>query len=327
MGWLLSAWKRHGGSRRPLLSTFACSWEVLAPGITGTRPGSACCERPAGCCARWMPWTPCGSFTPFSSQPERGPEPCCLFQDPGPPQTPFSFLFRILFGERPYWWVHETDYYSNASTPAIQQFPLTCETGPGRVPHPGGEHGDSLSMGPRGPDHTGWVLAWLGPLSQPLSPSCGATALPWWGGGRAAPERSRPLPSVCADVAAQHKSCWGRAQPRAGSSSTGKGLTRPHCNPVGIFLSVVAAGLGLRVASARAFEGGRCPLPCPDCRTGQSCSSCCSGTRLGMGARCHDPAVWEPQGTACSQGGLTGGFLLTQGAPPAMPWAQQACTT
>uniref|UniRef100_A0A8B9E3P7 glucose-6-phosphatase n=1 Tax=Anser cygnoides TaxID=8845 RepID=A0A8B9E3P7_ANSCY len=130
MGWLLSAWKRHGGSRRPLLSTFACSWEVLAPGITGTRPGSACCER-AGCCARWMPWTPCGSFTPFSSQPERGPEPCCLFQDPGPPQTPFSFLFRILFGERPYWWVHETDYYSNASTPAIQQFPLTCETGPG----------------------------------------------------------------------------------------------------------------------------------------------------------------------------------------------------
>ncbi|KAM6399256.1 glucose-6-phosphatase catalytic subunit 1 [Rhynochetos jubatus] len=37
----------------------------------------------------------------------------------------------ILFGERPYWWVHETDYYGNSSAPEIQQFPLTCETGPG----------------------------------------------------------------------------------------------------------------------------------------------------------------------------------------------------
>lgn len=47
---------------------------------------------------------------------------------------PFSFLFRILFGERPYWWVLDTDYYGNSSAPEIQQFPLTCETGPGRVP-------------------------------------------------------------------------------------------------------------------------------------------------------------------------------------------------
>lgn len=44
------------------------------------------------------------------------------------------FLFRILFGERPYWWVLDTDYYGNNSAPEIQQFPLTCETGPGRVP-------------------------------------------------------------------------------------------------------------------------------------------------------------------------------------------------
>uniref|UniRef100_A0A674JXV1 Phosphatidic acid phosphatase type 2/haloperoxidase domain-containing protein n=1 Tax=Terrapene triunguis TaxID=2587831 RepID=A0A674JXV1_9SAUR len=43
----------------------------------------------------------------------------------------FSFHYRILFGQRPYWWVHETGYYGNASTPVIQQFPLTCETGPG----------------------------------------------------------------------------------------------------------------------------------------------------------------------------------------------------
>ncbi|NXJ96868.1 G6PC phosphatase, partial [Corythaixoides concolor] len=43
-----------------------------------------------------------------------------------------NLVFKwILFGERPYWWVHETDYYSNTSTPEVQQFPLTCETGPG----------------------------------------------------------------------------------------------------------------------------------------------------------------------------------------------------
>ncbi|KFR03283.1 Glucose-6-phosphatase, partial [Opisthocomus hoazin] len=43
-----------------------------------------------------------------------------------------NLVFKwILFGERPYWWVHETDYYSNTSAPEIQQFPLTCETGPG----------------------------------------------------------------------------------------------------------------------------------------------------------------------------------------------------
>ncbi|TKS92316.1 Glucose-6-phosphatase [Collichthys lucidus] len=37
----------------------------------------------------------------------------------------------LLFGERPYWWVQETDYYGNSSQPMIEQFPLTCETGPG----------------------------------------------------------------------------------------------------------------------------------------------------------------------------------------------------
>ncbi|KAM9112813.1 glucose-6-phosphatase catalytic subunit 1-like [Pangshura tecta] len=37
----------------------------------------------------------------------------------------------ILFGQRPYWWVRETGYYGNASSPVLQQFPLTCETGPG----------------------------------------------------------------------------------------------------------------------------------------------------------------------------------------------------
>ncbi|XP_019361070.1 PREDICTED: glucose-6-phosphatase-like isoform X1 [Gavialis gangeticus] len=43
-----------------------------------------------------------------------------------------NLVFKwILFGQRPYWWVHETNYYDNTSVPVIQQFPLTCETGPG----------------------------------------------------------------------------------------------------------------------------------------------------------------------------------------------------
>uniref|UniRef100_A0A023FWU3 glucose-6-phosphatase n=1 Tax=Amblyomma parvum TaxID=251391 RepID=A0A023FWU3_AMBPA len=39
----------------------------------------------------------------------------------------------MLHGERPYWWVHETDVYNRtgAGTPAIRQYSLTCETGPG----------------------------------------------------------------------------------------------------------------------------------------------------------------------------------------------------
>ncbi|XP_045924584.1 glucose-6-phosphatase a, catalytic subunit, tandem duplicate 1 isoform X2 [Micropterus dolomieu] len=38
---------------------------------------------------------------------------------------------RVLFGERPYWWVHETRYYGGEPAPSLQQFPITCETGPG----------------------------------------------------------------------------------------------------------------------------------------------------------------------------------------------------
>ncbi|KAJ8364646.1 hypothetical protein SKAU_G00134770 [Synaphobranchus kaupii] len=43
-----------------------------------------------------------------------------------------NLVFKwVLFGERPYWWVHETPYYNNSSFPNIEQFPITCETGPG----------------------------------------------------------------------------------------------------------------------------------------------------------------------------------------------------
>ncbi|XP_065765301.1 glucose-6-phosphatase catalytic subunit 1 isoform X2 [Muntiacus reevesi] len=38
---------------------------------------------------------------------------------------------RVLFGQRPYWWVLDTDYYTNTAAPLIKQFPVTCETGPG----------------------------------------------------------------------------------------------------------------------------------------------------------------------------------------------------
>ncbi|CAN9508664.1 unnamed protein product [Ophioblennius macclurei] len=43
-----------------------------------------------------------------------------------------NLVFKwILFGERPYWWVHETPYYAAGEAPHIEQYPMTCETGPG----------------------------------------------------------------------------------------------------------------------------------------------------------------------------------------------------
>lgn len=44
----------------------------------------------------------------------------------------FLIIIRILFGHRPYWWVHETVIYPNQSSPCLEQFPITCETGPGK---------------------------------------------------------------------------------------------------------------------------------------------------------------------------------------------------
>lgn len=42
-----------------------------------------------------------------------------------------QILKWILHGERPYWWIHETPLYSNTTLPDVQQFVMTCETGPG----------------------------------------------------------------------------------------------------------------------------------------------------------------------------------------------------
>ncbi|XP_023419081.1 glucose-6-phosphatase 3 isoform X4 [Cavia porcellus] len=36
----------------------------------------------------------------------------------------------FLFGDRPFWWVHESGYYSQAPA-QVHQFPSSCETGPG----------------------------------------------------------------------------------------------------------------------------------------------------------------------------------------------------
>lgn len=44
----------------------------------------------------------------------------------------FNLIFKwSLFGERPYWWVHETQFYQNNTRPHLDQFQMTCETGPG----------------------------------------------------------------------------------------------------------------------------------------------------------------------------------------------------
>ena len=37
----------------------------------------------------------------------------------------------LLHGERPYWWVHESGMYSKEDIPHLNQFSITCETGPG----------------------------------------------------------------------------------------------------------------------------------------------------------------------------------------------------
>ena len=40
-----------------------------------------------------------------------------------------ALYYRVLRGDRPYWWVHESAKWQNVT---IQQYELTCETGPGK---------------------------------------------------------------------------------------------------------------------------------------------------------------------------------------------------
>lgn len=42
--------------------------------------------------------------------------------------TKFNVCHRILAGTRPYWWVNETDLFTNLTRPDIRQTYLTCET-------------------------------------------------------------------------------------------------------------------------------------------------------------------------------------------------------
>ncbi|XP_054166775.1 glucose-6-phosphatase 2-like [Oppia nitens] len=45
-----------------------------------------------------------------------------------------QILKWIMHGERPYWWIHETNVYNKTGEtrlPAIEQYFMTCETGPG----------------------------------------------------------------------------------------------------------------------------------------------------------------------------------------------------
>lgn len=46
----------------------------------------------------------------------------------------YYYIFpRMLFGERPYWWIGESRLFVN-KPPHVQQFSSTCETGPGEKP-------------------------------------------------------------------------------------------------------------------------------------------------------------------------------------------------
>ncbi|XP_067869424.1 glucose-6-phosphatase 3 isoform X1 [Heterodontus francisci] len=37
----------------------------------------------------------------------------------------------LLFGERPFWWIHESGVYTEQQMPKLKQFSSSCETGPG----------------------------------------------------------------------------------------------------------------------------------------------------------------------------------------------------
>lgn len=54
---------------------------------------------------------------------------CCLVREMHTFEC-FSEYSRMLFGERPFWWIGESHLFDNKQ-PKVVQFPPTCETGPG----------------------------------------------------------------------------------------------------------------------------------------------------------------------------------------------------
>ncbi|XP_077993124.1 glucose-6-phosphatase 2-like [Glandiceps talaboti] len=89
-----------------------------------------------------------------------------------------AVLKWLLYGNRPYWWVQESSLYNDNTRPDINQYPLTCETGPGspsghamvtasvwfimvhayNVHHAGNNHQQNKSE--KGHSQTAW-LTWL----------------------------------------------------------------------------------------------------------------------------------------------------------------------
>lgn len=70
-------------------------------------------------------------------------DPALLLPSPCPDPTsvclsvppPRALPCRFLFGERPFWWIHESGLSGREQLP-LRQFPITCETGPGEPGSP-----------------------------------------------------------------------------------------------------------------------------------------------------------------------------------------------
>nr|XP_055172909.1 glucose-6-phosphatase 3 isoform X1 [Nyctereutes procyonoides] len=100
-----------------------------------------------------------------------------------------NLVFKwFLFGDRPYWWVHESGYYSHAPA-QVHQFPSSCETGPG------GKSQTSLSP-------CGWGLLLDSPAGSP-SGHCMITGAALW----------PIMTAISSQVASRAHSRWVRVIP------------------------------------------------------------------------------------------------------------------
>uniref|UniRef100_A0A803W1H0 glucose-6-phosphatase n=1 Tax=Ficedula albicollis TaxID=59894 RepID=A0A803W1H0_FICAL len=136
--------RQHSQSMSPCPATSPLSAPISTGGSTHAATGSRSSALLGSTCPPTAPWSApsAGAGTSWLSPGGRRrspPAPASTTRTtPGCPLSPLLTSsttrpspMRILFGERPYWWVLDTDYYGNNSAPEIQQFPLTCETGPG----------------------------------------------------------------------------------------------------------------------------------------------------------------------------------------------------